>query len=442
MKAILILYLCLPIAAIGQADSINIRQVFEKSLKAMDLRCNSLEFSLQKKSYDIWKSTEYVTCKMLFDKNMNMQKAWMSSKEFTNNVNAKQPENEMIKFLDKKADTAFAWKEDLKLLKVSDFNQGMQEHSYFFKAQGNYFRTASGLIKYVSMVSRARLYPQLGDTIIYFDKSNDTYHIDSALIYSGLGKVNNRVCYVIEHITTYSNNIYMPDYLYPSLQAGTYRAVSRHFCMYIDTANYIMRKYVHFQKTPKGDTMTYSSDELRNYKINTIVDIHFDAKNYPAKKILWQDHDTTKIYQDFTNRVPNIIGIDTSGKAFSLYQQKAKCYVLDFSYAACPVCIVRALPFWKSMMTKYNHPNIQYLIIDPVDNLDVIKKMIQTHEINIPVIQDKNATKNYAIHTYPACYILDENFNVLFKGFDLGDNQKVEVEKILSSYHNKTAKQK
>ncbi len=431
MKKLLFLSLLFPMLAIGQNDSIKILQILEKSSKAMDLHCYSLEYKINHTTSTFGLNTELYYSKIIFDTNFNIQKLWV---ETLNNKKTSQSNNKSIDFSDKVKDTSFMWSERSSLLTVGSANLLLNNGNGLLRSfNNNYFKDTKELIEYIQTPIETPI-----DTVFY--EGDFSFKTDSSLKLKDLVVLNGRPNFVVEKIYNIHENWYWSYHRYPDDSSDFYRTILWYQYLYIDTSSFIVNKLCSFIITSTFDTVLFKETNLLDYNLNSVKDISFHPNNYNIARILKGNNDNPcskeNVIQSLRGKAPNITGIDTAGQNFSLYAQKAKCYVLDFIYSGCSICISTGLPYLKELRNKYNTPDISYILVNPIDNMDKIKMFVKKYGIDICMIQDHEAIKNYGILAYPTCFILDENFNTLFEGIGLSECDKREIEKILSKYHN------
>ncbi len=414
MKKVLFLCFLLPIISVGQqTDSLKIRWILEKSHKAMDLHCRSIDYNLfQQNCNNGGNYNCNLVYKMVFDNDTAYAKMWHKYQRDVDNTDVEY-------FIDCSKDTAYSYEPSSGMLTL----YSTQNLKGRYSLDDNYFK-------------------DLRNTIYWWMQPADTGWY-AKILYEGVALFKKKPVYVIKQSAEYKDPLIYYTNRKIDGKEGDYLCQYYHKTLLIDTASYLVMNSTSFCLSPEQDTFIYFNTSLLNYKINTLQDIKFHPEKV-RRAISYMNDDTcaSSIVKDLQGKAPRIVGLNSKGEKFDLYKQKAKCYVLDFMYSNCGYCLEDALPFWKEMKAKYNNPDIQYLAIDPVDKMDRMQEMVKEYNINFPVIQDKKAAINYAIPSYPSCYILDENFNVIFSGLYLSECDKIEVEKILSSYHNKTAKQK
>ncbi len=119
-------------------------------------------------------------------------------------------------------------------------------------------------------------------------------------------------------------------------------------------------------------------------------------------------------------------------KEFSLYEQNAKVYVIDFWYQSCRPCML-AVPYLVDLYNKYKDQGLMVIGVNSVDNNDqrrpYIKKFIEYKKVDYPIIMvDRTIDKMYKVPGYPTVYVLDANKKII--GYEVGFDPATKLDKI------------
>ncbi len=132
-------------------------------------------------------------------------------------------------------------------------------------------------------------------------------------------------------------------------------------------------------------------------------------------------------------KAPNITGTYyRTGKEFSLYDQDAKVYVIDFWYQSCGPCM-RAVPYLVDLYEKYKDKGLLVLGVNSVDNTDqrrpYLKKFIEVKNMVYPVIMvDRAIDQMYKVPGYPTVYVLDSNKKIV--GYEVGFDPDKKLDRV------------
>jgi thiol-disulfide isomerase/thioredoxin len=184
--------------------------------------------------------------------------------------------------------------------------------------------------------------------------------------------------------------------------------------------------------------------ELLSAHYNTISESSIDRSIHEVELLPQKDHYKVLEHRSnssFTAGLPkegtvlSFSGTAPDGKALDLDSIHSKIILLDFWYSGCGYCRY-AMPFLRSLQSKYRNSGFTIVGVDPFDDEPaIVRKVIQSESLTNPEIMvDRKVTDSLGVWVYPTFIFLDSNHKLLSSRTGYMKDYESEMEKQIEEY--------
>lgn len=186
---------------------------------------------------------------------------------------------------------------------------------------------------------------------------------------------------------------------------------------------YLQGKFGKGDITSDGIALMINESSYTDYSIDDQYFIDIKALTIPA------DFHTEKKVAMITagNNAPHWELRNLQGNMVSNAQLKGKVTLIDFSFNACPACML-SMPMLKRLHKKYEEDDVNIITVNTSDTKQSAIAFIKKNDINYPVfINGSKVAKSFQISAYPSFYLIDKNGMIAatFEGYSKELEKKI-----------------
>jgi thiol-disulfide isomerase/thioredoxin len=187
--------------------------------------------------------------------------------------------------------------------------------------------------------------------------------------------------------------------------------------------------------------------ELLSAHYNTITESSVDSAIHDVEQLAQKDHYKVLEHRSnssFTAGLPkqgtilSFSGTAPDGSALNLDSIQSKIILLDFWYSGCGYCRY-AMPFLRSLQSKYHNSGFTIMGVDPFDDEPaIVRQVVQSESLSNPEIMvDRKLADSLGVCVYPTFIFLDSNHKVLSSRTGYMKDYESEIEKQIEEYLTK-----
>ena len=181
----------------------------------------------------------------------------------------------------------------------------------------------------------------------------------------------------------------------------------------IDKKNYFpVYHYKHFKRSVNGQP---NIDQVNQTILSGLqLNKHIPDRDFQLQEKIRVKQPENVVQLVKGDQVPDWKLADINGDSLSLYQQKRKCILLEFSYVGCGACAMAAQEIQREVLDSCDREKFTFICINPVDSYGMIKKYAKEMKITYPMLKgSKELAGQYGITGYPQIFVLDSQYRII-----------------------------
>jgi thiol-disulfide isomerase/thioredoxin len=184
--------------------------------------------------------------------------------------------------------------------------------------------------------------------------------------------------------------------------------------------------------------------ELLSAHYNSISESGVDSAVHEVEQLTQKDHYKVLKQRSDTSltaglpkegTILSFSGTAPDGSSLSLDSIHSKVILLDFWYSGCGYCRY-AMPFLRSLQSKYQNSGFTIVGVDPFDDEPaIVRKVVQSESLTNPEIMvDRKVTDSLGVWVYPTFIFLDSDHKLLSSRTGYMKDYESEIEKQIEEY--------